>query len=68
MGVFVAKQGVIMSHWGTVGVIARSVGLNGGSSELSRAQWGLRGGQWESVRNLYTPIYKLWPYCQEIII
>ena len=49
MGVFVAKQGVIMSHWGTVGVIARSVGLNGGSSELSRAQWGLSGGHWDSV-------------------
>ena len=38
MGVFIAKQGDIMSHWGSVGVIARSVGLNG-------AYWGLAGGQ-----------------------
>ena len=42
MGVFIAKQGDIMSHWGSVGVIARSVGLNG-------AYWGLAGGQWDSV-------------------
>ena len=37
MGVFVAKQVVIVSHWGSVGVIARSVGV-------SETQWGLRGG------------------------
>ena len=56
MGVFVAKQVVIMSHWGSVRDIARSVGLNGaywhsvesvrlsggsvGSLELSECQWG----------------------------
>ena len=40
MGVFVAKQGVIMSHWDSVGAIGRSLGLNGESSELSGAQWG----------------------------
>ena len=37
--VFVAKQEVIMSHWGSVGVIAKSVGPNGASSVLSIDQW-----------------------------
>ena len=47
MGVFVAKQVVIVSHWGSVGVIARSVGLNGAhwrSVGVSETQWVLRGG------------------------
>ena len=47
MGVFVAKQVVIVSHWSSVGVIARSVGLNGAhwrSVGVSETQWGLRGG------------------------
>ena len=63
MGTFVAKQGVIISHWGSVGVIARSLGLNGGSSELRGAQWrsarivGVSGTQWGSVRNVYTPLF-----------
>ena len=60
MGDFVAKQGVTMSYWGSVGVIARSVELNGGSSELRGAQWrsarvvGVSGTQWGLVRNVYT--------------
>ena len=40
MRVVAARYGVIMSHWDSVRVIARSVRLNGGSSELSGAQWG----------------------------
>ena len=46
MEVLGAKQGVIMSHWGPVGVITRSVGvrrLSGGSLELSGAYWVSRG-------------------------
>ena len=38
--VFVVKQGVIMRHWGSVGVIAMSVEPNGASSVLSLDQWG----------------------------
>ena len=55
MGVFVAKQVVIMRHWGSVGVIARSVGLNGvhwRSVGVSETQWWLlelNGAQWGSV-------------------
>ena len=59
MGVFFAKQVVIVSHWGSVGVIARSVGLNGAhwrSVGVSETQWGPRRGglelgvgQWGSV-------------------
>ena len=54
MKVLGAKQGVIMSHWGPVGVITRSVGV-------SETQWGLIGAQWGllgvkgSVHNAYTP-------------
>ena len=68
MGVFVAKQVVIMSHWGSVEDIATSVGLNGAywrSVGVSETQWGLHEGlwssvglsgcQWDSVRNVYTP-------------
>ena len=70
MRVFVAKHGVIMSHWGSVGVIGRSVGLNGaqwgsvrligGSVGVIGAHWGsvgVSGAQWGSVRNVYTPIF-----------
>ena len=39
MKIFVAKQGVIMNHWGSVGVIGRSVGLTG----VMEAQWGSSG-------------------------
>ena len=52
MRVFVAKHGVIMSHWGSVGVIGRSAGLNGahwGSVGLSETQWGLHGSYWSSL-------------------
>ena len=49
MRVFVAKQGVIMSNWGSVGVIVRSVRLNGKSSELSGGQWWLNGANKGSV-------------------
>ena len=45
-----------MSHWGSVGVIARSMALNGVSSELNGDKWGsagaqqgLSGGQWSPV-------------------
>ena len=44
MGVFVAKQGVIMSHWGSMGDHRSPVGLSGGQ----RGSWvsvGLSGGQ-----------------------
>ena len=55
-----------MSYWGSVGVIARSMALNGVSSELSGDKWGslglsgglvgVSGAQWGSVRNVYTPV------------
>ena len=38
-----------MSHWGSVGVIARSMALNGVSSELSGDKWGSAGAYWGSV-------------------
>ena len=50
IGVFVARHGVIMSHWSSVGVIARSVELTGG---VIGAQWSsveLNGAQWGPVR------------------
>ena len=52
MWVFVAKQVVIMSHWGSVGVIVRSVGLTGvqwGSVRLGGGSVGVIGAQWGSV-------------------
>ena len=50
--IFVTKQGVILNHWGSVGVIGRSVGLSGGhqgSVELNERSAGLIWGHWGSV-------------------
>ena len=41
VGVFVARPGVIMSYWRSMGIIARSVGLSGvhwGSVRVSQGQ------------------------------